>query len=349
MNIVDKKGYGEGNITIYPNGDIGYSYHTYRMPRWEEYCYYVFGIDEAPLSFVERRIWSTTARAGCSLYCYKGTRCMRDNLRLSDYKITRDKDKADYCVVPWKEWSDKYYKSLSYNIACKDGGTVYKFNVRRAQKPHEEPDATDEEIENIKNKIKEFLDNEEIEFFYESGLITDKMYYLPKIEAYVDILNDSNYDRSYVYDANIATKYLNEVTPENLQLWSMCDDEAVMEKLLITIDWKTYPFTIANLIRDCNAALDYSDNMNVRMIMEKIGYTACINKVDDVMISPEDFDMYQRWMFLKNNIPEGGGLVNPKDFSLDYAARKLIPHRVAVKPIHLDGPTTLADIRNMVQ
>lgn len=258
---------------------------------------------------------------------------IRRDLVRRNFKITRDKDSADYILFPDTPPDPKYGTSQV---------VVYG------------PDETFVSVE-----IKSPIINDEmwnmllmtLTANYGSGslLYTNRnspftYWFLPYYEIYIDILTEKDCDK--------RRKYLNEykipygevkLTPEALMMWRNIKNSSMLASEIKQTDWRNYPFTLSCfLIIEADKYNVMHHTMNEIRYSLPVNFTDAYNRrgnysfadFDNKYIAPEDWNLMQEYLLMRLGVSKDGGFVSiPPDFPYEY--RQLLRQRLAVAPLYL--------------
>lgn len=291
--------------------------------------------------------WNTSANRNNKLFISPDCKIPRDLVRNSGYKVVMNKDNADYVVVPTPK--DTQCSSYSFNVAftLKDNEDAYFIRVNR----HDGIETfTDEEIEIILERIKQEVADygyEVDEFFYNNDLSKFKVYFVPKCEEYRDIF-ERKYKYQYALDTNVELVGATNMSIETLEIWSHMDSEQVLQKSVMNSDWQKYPCTLAVFLREERNAYCYRPTGQWAWLLNQIHYNIFENDIEyaDVITTPEDWNMLQKWVMHKLDVSDSGGYVRWKDYdNLPWSYKKVITQRMYVKPVNI---TEEANFNNLI-
>lgn len=343
----------------------------------------VFEVDSNYHSSVSGRIDSKilrkTPRWGATMFVTPKCKTPRELLRKS-YKITLDRSKADYIVVPdivknIVEDTGRMFLRLDFDNNSKHfthlliADVAYQFSNTTLIVENRSTDAV---FDAIKAHFKKYFSRAEnfscqklwsIDFEkysgkngYQSDTNVNVVYYVPDVPEFEDILLGNNpLTPTYVYETCVMYDAPTKITPEALWIWNkMNNDDKVLQRTLASSNWREYPYTMAMFLIDkFGSYYNVSslegpmqamwNQLNVRKVYEQITWRhAEANNI----ISPKDFNMMQDWMFKELGIDGDKGVVSKEDFmKLPDMLRKFAVTRYAIRKINIDKPAVLQELK----
>lgn len=281
--------------------------------------------------------WNLNTIQGSKVFISPNSKISRDLVRKS-YTITRKKDDADYIIIPYL--NNKLFSSRYVDIIIEEISSNTIFLVSINNRTHRELNKNDYE-----RVISNFLSNQNIpvtdsECFYLES--TFNVYFVPNIKEYEDILRGDN--RNYVFDNWLIIDADNKVSVETLDLWNrMGNDISMVESCILNSDAKEYPYTMCRFLNS-NMNFKYAFwNEKMKYLLKSMGIYSC-NKFDPIrIISPKDWNMWQKWIMHCLGVDEKGGFTQ-KNISDDF--RTEVRYKTAVIPTFIDNPMTVHDIKS---
>ena len=325
-----------GTINLFPTGSIGYSINDIRLkPSHKHHAMVLLDPNQDPQGIINRTTYVYCPKRDDNLvYLEPKARNSRDMVRNSGYKITLDRDKANFIVIPPLEDYQISYFNTDVVVHDTDTDEVYMFSIKN--------NYCSEITEDIKNKISDKLFSvigPNCKFYsFTKELNRGRVYFIPNIQTYLDIISGSTkpciFDRDLDYDA------LYNINVETLELWRHMTDDTILEKCIIGSDWKKYPFTLNTFIdteRSCRG-LSGSQNKNLRMILSEIG--SGYDWSPTRQIEPEDWNMCQRWIMHLLGVDEnkGGYIDEDRIDALSCNYREILRNRFLVAPFIINHP-----------
>ena len=262
---------------------------------------------------------------GQKLFVSSDSKMPRALLRGSDYKIVLNKDNADIIVLPYPREIVK----RTFNMLMKNQNGLY---IVTAQKEWGCPPISDTIIERVKESVIDFAGGPG-QIWYKPELKDHTVYFVRKCDEYQMVMDPNNWTYTFMYDINVQFTPTTETTPENLEFLFRCEDPVIFEKALVGSEWQKYPFTICNLLFIKN---DFTSRNALQIVKDGIFWEDfnCHSGYDSNRdISPEDWNMCQRWLMYHYGLDEQkGGFMNADRFrSFPYSDKKALKHMVSCK------------------
>lgn len=280
---------------------------------------------------------------GDKLYISSSSKIPRDLVRNSGYKIVRDQKDADHIIVPMPEQEHP----LRYFVYALNNDDLYCLNVYAYRQPTGDT-IEPEEFEWVKQAFESKYGPSQ---FYFSGkkLLCNMIRNVPE---HLELLRNGSRVDNYYFDTNIQLVPSTNITPENLKIIANMDSKERALKLLLNTDFEKYPFTIcAFLTSDLNVRYGYKYGDQVNWMMKKIGYRDYEDgKYEDLPpVTPEDFKMFQDYLFFKLNVSGDNGIVRQKVFEdLDDEYKDMLQYRTAVRKFSITEPMSLATLQTII-
>ena len=290
------------------------------------------------------------------LYISSGCKLPRDLVRNTGYKIVHDKDKADFVVIPRisNNQNEPYKYELGFVTDDRDKG-LYLMNISRTDNLNEFDDS---EIEPICDSIRDRLKNDGIEvkeFFYNPRLVPFTVQFLPKCEEYEEIFFDVSVctrpTRNYVLDSRVEIVGSNGISIETLEIWSHMNDRQLLEKSILNSDWQKYPCTLAVFLNAEKRGSCCGASGQWRWLLNQIDYFAYETGLGNGIygrrnVTPEDWNMLQKWIMYRLGMTEKGGFLNTKseDNRIPVQYIRLIMSRLCVAPMMISQGETFNNL-----
>lgn len=260
-------------------------------------------------------------------------RISRDVLRNCGYQLVRSKETADRIVVP--EVIGKY-GSICFGVLAKpmdpDRSELYALNIYQYGKLLSDSNkyAADETRENIKRVLAHYS-LVPLQFqLYNLGRLT----FIPDYEIYKDVLNCRTHNNKFISETALLVNTPLTISPQTLELWERMPDD-MLEKAICSSNWTDYPFTLYNFLYEKTGKYNVINNgksENIKLVRD------CIERAQKMPVSPDDWNMYQRYFLYKNGLGEEGGFISlDKSFTTRYKYG-LLRCKLAVKPLFVDKP-----------
>jgi hypothetical protein len=303
-----------------------------------------------PHRMIESNSWvHISANNAPKLFISSACKLPRDLVRNSGYQITRDKDKADFIIIP--NCNAAKIATYKYNLAFKRDGSddINLIVINRTDGGNK---FSEDDVNIILNNVK---DNEgDVEFFYRNNLEPFYCSFLPKCDEYVEIYENILSNKStlkYVRDNMMQLTGSNTISIETLEVWSRIGDRQVLEKSVINSDWSKYPCTMAVfLAAEQSIYCNYASGQ-WKWLLNQIEYSKfdTYRSLDDRVITPEDWNMLQKWIMYKLGLPENGGYLNLNISNIDPNYRPFIRTRVCCMPYKISEEMTFDNIAAAAQ
>ncbi len=276
-----------------------------------------------------------------TLFVSKESKMPRALLRGSDYKITIDKNKADFVVVPHP--GEIIERKVNLVVATDDIIHCVKFI-----KKYGCPKIDEELVESIKKAFERrytLLSSSKV-FVSDSPDQCRLVYFVKKCTEYESMLDSMN-EKRYCYDERCRFTPTTEINPENLEFLVRCKDGNIFEKMVLGSDWQEYPLTVCAVIY---MNMHYHPGEKLKLVTNAIHYQDYINDKYDYVISAKDWNMFQQWLMFHYGLDDQKGGFLTVDVYKDFSkkCRKDTSARVAVKPVFIEQPTSYQAIRKML-
>jgi len=291
-------------------------------------------------------------KTGKTLYVCKESHVPRALLRNSDYKITINRDNADFVVIPAPEEEDVSSRkfNIAYLIQGPDIADLYYFTLNYPW-GHDDDKADTEDIPKIKEAIKKrfpLLEDYTATFFGNDALSLQTMYFLKSCQEVEDVLTGNIFDQELgrdkyeiVLDTQLNIDATTEISAEMLQIWSKMEDKNMLAKHIIGSNWQKYPCTISVFLKDNYVYAWGGEQMRYvtkSIDFEYYGYNEAFKH--NQVIQPEDWNLLQDWIMLKAGMKPEGGYKVQRGEGLARFAR----YAECIKPFKISEPTTYQEI-----
>ena len=278
----------------------------------------------------------------------------RDSFRNSSYRIVRDKEKATCIVVP----RIKATMPLRYNIAVvTKENDVYLFSYSgngtyTAKK--EEVDGVMKQVigRRIVGRTDDDDDNGNIvgpedEIIKADDLSERTAFIINACDEYPCMYSEDPDARyiNYCFEDTPRLIPITQIGPDLFAVWGKCTDSDIIASAVLQCNWWEYPFTLASFLREHFPYIHGKTNKSLQHILHEIGYHQLREKNNvEKLISPEDWNMYQKCKLYELGLSENGGFLPPeRDVS------GLLPHTICVTPMYIDAPASFATLKNLAK
>lgn len=280
-------------------------------------------------------------KVGDTLFVSSGSKIPRDLLRNSGYKITRNKDQADYIVVSIPE---NQYPTSCCICGMNDSESFFIIHITDAVNG-EDFAPSDQEMDNIIS----FLNNDVGITQITTSTKGLKVYFIRDNQEHEEILNKSQ--KKYCLDSDIQLTPSTTISPENLNIiWNLSDYQAKF-KILMGSDFHKYPYTICLFLKN-EMGVDYGFKYgeSVNWFMKTIGYDEFENSKYSKLITPEDFDMLQNWILYQLNMTDSGLVkIDKLDRNLLYDYKQFLAYKYAVRKLSIDHPMKEDNLKALIK
>ena len=331
-----------GTLRFYSGGQIGVSTTSHNHKQYKnKYIYLDSGeAYDAFNKLAERTYISPNYCAGDNIWVHPKARVSRDLIRKSGYAITRDKDKAQFIVLPEPDYNE--FRDISYNIACLCGSTPYFFTTYDVYNR----DVPDSKFEDAKERIKQYLGGDIL--FLCEDMSHKKACFIPALEEYANLLNDVYKDKIAVFDTKIQLTPNVEISVETLDVWARMEDMNMLSRFICASNWKDYPLTLKLFLEKTHYSIKYQTNNNIKMIIRELGVGEETN--DEIMVTPKDYNMMMSWVFHLIGKPVGSTYITERDWNnIPGVYRKFLKKRVAISPVLIEDDTLCENIINLAK
>lgn len=348
-----------GKYTLFVNPDDMSIYRaqqvTLKSYLWKGKMLW-FNCSQNPVNDVYWYVKTYGCNSSTRPYLYICPECSisRDSIRNSGYKIVRDKEKASLVVIPVPEFACK----LSYDMAiihedANEKQDVYLFNIDVKDFISWNNSAIDLLQENLR-KFLGFKDDATLKFSYlfsNDKLNQCNMFSTNRCAEYVNLVDQVSTSlrsetNEYCFENKLTLTPSIEINPELFKVWDHCDDRQVLQDSIVQCDWQKYPITLAFYLANFKATVYYCGSKALENILKEIGfYYLRDNGVVHKLVQPEDWNMLQKCMLAKLNLPETGGYIKTDS----GGSTRIFSSRVAVKPLYIDKPAYYDDLMQMIK
>ena len=305
-----------------------------------------------PKATLNSASWSNRISGG-TVYISQKSKIPRALVRNSGYKITIDKEKADYVIIPECTDMSKRTCNICALATSKKMGltTLACYDVRRTW-ANDLEEFSEGELDSIKNIIRRELNDKiyDIRFFHCKDFQQFTIYFVPKCKEYIEILSGSRstyYPRPFVYDTRMTLTPPNEICEDTLDIWKKCDDEMLIKSVLAS-NYNEYPVTLAWFFnRYKYGTVMYEDNAAFKYAMKTSGILDALRTIRNYpnLVTPKDWNFLQKYLCYSSGVPEEGGFVKMKAFDVDCPMKKA----TAYKPLYIDEPLPMSEIMNRLE
>lgn len=345
MNTIIYAGsfYMTGTLRFYSQGTIGVSTNQ-RQIKNQQNKYICFDCESAYDTFnmiARNTYYDANYLAGDPVWVHPKTRLSRDLIRKSGYTITRDKDKAEYLIIPEPDYNQ--FSDITYNIACLDGDTPYFFSITDDYNR----EVPEEKFEMAKDRIKGWLSNENVVFLCDN-MELKKACFFPAEDIYKQLIEhecDEVNGKTCIFDTKLKLMPNVDISVETLDVWARLDDINMLSRFVCASDWKEYPLTIKLFLEDNHYGIRYQTNNNIRMICKELGIGERVKP--DMVVTAKDYNMLMAYAYHLMGKPAGAVYVTENDWEyVPGSIRKLLKKRVAVAPVQIEQEEIYDNIIN---
>lgn len=335
--------YMTGTLRFYSQGTIGVSTNSVKMKsRQNKYISLDCGSAYDTFSDIARNTFYTADYfAGDPVWVHPKARLSRDLIRKSGYTITRDKEKANYLIIPEPDYNQ--FSEISYHIVCMDGDTPYFFTVYDDYNR----DVPEEKFEMAKERIRGWLSNDDVVFLCDDmGL--KKACFFPSEEIYKQLIEeecDEIDDKVCIFDTKLKLTPNVDINVETLDVWARLDDINMLSRFVCASDWKEYPLTTKLFLEDNHYSIRYQTNNNIKMICRELGIGERVKP--DMVVTAKDYNMLMAWAYHLMGKPVGATYITERDWeNVPGSIKRLLKKRVAVTPVQIEQDEIFDNIIN---
>jgi len=267
------------------------------------------------------------------LYFSPHCRMRRDLFRNAGYIITMNPDNADLIVVPYIRPMEQMRGHII--IWEPDTKELTFYTMDRDDIPQGEP-----ERHMLFDQIVEHFSGKNVEFVFGNLTINDHAgYFMPKYDAYEQILTDDSGARRYVEETTFRLNPPLEISVDTLHLWSKIYDDDVLADAICNSDWIDYPATLLVFLYIEHPRINVN-NSTFSLVLNKIGFDRSYTisgMLNGRIIQPKDWNMLQDYFMHKCELPEEGGVIkNLKNIRDDV--RNMMRCATMIKPKKIEVP-----------
>lgn len=291
-------------------------------------------------------------KTGKTLYVCSESKVPRALLRNSDYKITINRDNADYVVIPYQDSEEiaSREQNITLVVEKNDFTHIYYFSLELSYR--RDADSVDSAlIEKIKKAILDRVSPDTdatATFCYIGNLKKASIYFVKKCKELEEILTDKLSDPETgrkifnpVLDINLKIEATNDINLEMLQIWSKMDDKNLLCKHIINSKWQDYPCTVSAFVEE--ASISYWGGEQMRYVLKSIDFDYYRRNHafrPNQEIQPEDWNLLQDWIMVQHGFgPDGGFKVRRAE-----GIGRLVRRAICVKPYKISEPTLYQEI-----
>ena len=336
---------------FWPDGQVTSSKQSFPLKGfWKNKLMYADASNNPPESMITRVCSHQTLFCHEKLFVDPKSGLSRDLLRNSGYSITINKDKADCIVVPYI--NNNAFASLEgqFVFTTNSDNILYLVSViKRGSRYEHYTELSEKDFNRVIGHINNFVPEEDRECFLYNSLHTNiNVWFIPNIESYKEILSSNFWDnnvmtgRRYIFDSRVTINAPVKIDIETLQLWSHNNDNLILEKSVINSDWKKYPLTMCFFMSNIKRILGPTNNYNLALIRDAIGYNEYISHNYNRVINPEDWNLLQKFLLAQFGLyDQDKGFVDNFAKSIQL---NMIRSKIAVSALYIDKPTFYPDL-----
>lgn len=302
-------------------------------------------------------------QSGTALYLAPECKMSRDVLRNEGYKITYDKAKADYRVLPFLP---RKVHMQQYQIIFVRKNQLFLVTVERQtgdpiNDPHSEYGskwATATELETVLSYLENTYAVSREDMMYRTDKCLGKMNIwfvkvCPDTEYYLTHVSRPN--EKFCFDVDVPLNGTTQITPENLVLWSRMNDANLLEKALLNSDWKKYPATVCIFLAKIGNLKDLAAKFSPagKVMLEYIHFsrmnTYYNSSLGSQVVQARDWNMLQDFLMLYCGIQGSSGFTNNRSLFSDDKLGKYVRTRLAVGQYKISSPKTYDNIIEAIE
>ena len=321
-------------------------------------CYYPSSGNNLLRDFGET-VLNNQAPKNARLFVSSECKTGRDTFRNSGYTITIDKTRADAIVIPDIR-PDASTRTCNMVARNQNGDKLYLINVEKwGFTPLDNRD-----LEIAKN----FFEDEMELIVDDTPVYEITITFISKCPEWKDVLTNNMLNVPYIEESRVNIVASTNVCPETLVFWENINDANLFVRMICTSDWAKYPITILTLLvlKDVpkkpgqreSTWCSYS-NADFSRVLHNVGYQDYYSTYNDKtqidylrnkMISKEDYEMLQAYIYYKLGIGPEGGLAKFSEWEkLPSCLKRLFQRRIALKPISLPMDMGCGNIAEFVK
>ena len=300
---------------------------------------------------------------GTALYLAPECKMSRDVLRNEGYKITYDKAKADYRVLPF---IPRKVHMQQYQIIFVRKNQLFLVTVERQtgdsiNNPNSEYSAkwaTATELETVLSYLENTYAVSREDMMYRTDKCLKKMNIwfvkvCPDTEYYLTHVTRPN--EKFCFDMDVPLNGTTQITPENLVLWSKMNDANLLEKALLNSDWKEYPATVCIFLAKIGNLRQLAAKFSPagKVMLEYINFNGMYSyynaSLGTQIIQARDWNMLQDFLMLYSGIQGSSGFANDKSLFQESELGKFVRMRLAVGQYKISDPKSYDNIISAIK
>lgn len=270
------------------------------------------------------------SHSGITLYIAPECKISRDVLRNDGYVITYNKAKSDFRVLPSIPRNPTYLRT---EIVFLCGKQLCLCQVERSCGPYiNDPNgyggerATPTEVDTVLTYLETQYAVNRTDMQYRRDLQAIKVWFLGTCEDTKYYLTHSmRVGEEFCFDTDVPLKGSTNITPENLLLWSKFDDANLLEKTLLTSDWRMYPVTVCMFLAKEMGSLARKFGPAGKVMLRAINFDMMDRyngSLGGQVVSPQDWNMLQDYIMLHYGIHDSKGFVKDLGPYHDFVRHK---------------------------
>lgn len=343
-----------GSIRVFGNGQFGHSINSLVRSKTTKNLWPCFNTVDIKARIKSETFSLLTVQPGKTLFVEPKARITRDLLRNSGYKITLDREKADYIVIPDPDEfrTSRYVSNLL--VYRPFDNSLYQFCVYdRHRDLIDQNNFSENDCSTLRVWLENFLNtghslSEPLQMYMRDDFSIWYMAYIPQIESYREILTEVPQGRRYIFDSEVRFQPNNNISVETLEIWSHITDITLLEKCVIGSDWQDYPLTMLTFLTAEHEVLLSSGHYgrNFDMVLDAIHFWES-NYPENALVSPQDWNMLQSWIMHKLHLEDDKpGYIDKKAFdNLSPEYKDFLRVRAAVAPMKVNGEIALQNLK----
>lgn len=269
----------------------------------------------------------------------------RDLYRTTGFKLTYDRDSADWIVLP--DLPDKPY-TLNVDLAAirNSDNTLFLFTVNRRNGRYSQ------RFDDDYDRIKDFFGDD-------YTMLTAKIapinaIFIPKCDEYRINLTADKYSLSqnYIFEKYTKLETANEISVETLEVWKRLKGEMdLLARSIVNSNWQEYPVTLCVFLYLELGGNMISNNKSIRYVLDSIGYSDIVLNYRNLFsniygrtVTPKDWNMLQDYVMHQLNVEGDKGFTSPDKLKQLGHYAKFVRSAFAVSSIKIDEDMVIDSI-----
>ena len=281
-----------------------------------------------------------------SVFISPKCRISRDVVR-NDYKIVRSPDKADAYVLPMMKktfWTKTRVAVYSRSNEC---FYVYQCNKESGLGY----DDKDFDFSSMKHDIINALNacfSGTIDIYHNDDMSEFSVFCTKKNNDLPEIVNGFYPSRRYIFENTLPVNPPTSIDIQTLEIWRHMDDNNLLAKAISMSNWRDFPFTVCWFIHHFAWRISGIHSSDTEFMLDAIDYYDYDDENTETlynrMISPDDWNLVQKYLLYRLNLPETGGFRNTGNKTRRLSCQNLLRERSAVAPMLISVPQPLGEL-----